>query len=344
MPLIFIFVVGMAVAVVRRRLVMTPAEQAARGDVPARLLGWVVGLLTAERSEWGQAMVGELDRLEGRAVRWRFALGCVFAALVLPPWGRATAAVGALTVVAIIGGALDAYTQIHYRLGNNAGTWFGAVVLLLILGGYVLAGGAMLRRPGAAAPGLIGGVLVTGSWLAVGKFAFDQFVSGFWTNMWLLILAPAVVGVGGTFWGGSAAAGRRTVRLATVFAALSVYVYGVMAVAVVGARGKDPSDGWTDAQVISDRLSEQPVFYLFALPVMTVAVGWAAAAVTARLRPAALAQPVLSAGSGPMPVVEQPGAPAERSDVRARRTAWRLVLVCAAVAAVALFAFAFSRG
>jgi hypothetical protein len=37
----------------------------------------------------GQAMIGELDRLDGRTRRWRFALGCVGAALVLPPWGRA---------------------------------------------------------------------------------------------------------------------------------------------------------------------------------------------------------------------------------------------------------------
>ena len=42
---------------------------AVRDDVPARLLGWAVGLLAAERAEWGQAMAGELDQIDGRAER-----------------------------------------------------------------------------------------------------------------------------------------------------------------------------------------------------------------------------------------------------------------------------------
>lgn len=86
MPLIFIFVVGIAAALFRRRLLAAAGDPALRQDAPARLLGWAVGLLAAEREEWGQAMIGELDRLDGRARRWRFALGCVGAAVVMPPW------------------------------------------------------------------------------------------------------------------------------------------------------------------------------------------------------------------------------------------------------------------
>src|SRR5882757_4918128 len=104
MPLIFIFLVGIAVALVRRRLLAAPGDPTWSQDVPARLLGWAVGLLAAERAEWGQAMIGELDRLDGWARRWRFALGCVGAAVVLPPWGPAAAALGALMAVAASAG------------------------------------------------------------------------------------------------------------------------------------------------------------------------------------------------------------------------------------------------
>ena len=63
----FIFMmcpVGIAVALLRRYAWAGPA---ARGDVPERLLRWAVGLLSARRAEWGQAMLGELDHIEGRA-------------------------------------------------------------------------------------------------------------------------------------------------------------------------------------------------------------------------------------------------------------------------------------
>src|SRR5271156_622912 len=68
-------------------------------DVPAVLLNWAAGLLSDERAEWGQAMRGELVSLDGRIQRWRFAVGCVIAALLLPLWGRAAAGVGAMIAV-----------------------------------------------------------------------------------------------------------------------------------------------------------------------------------------------------------------------------------------------------
>ena len=70
MPLMFIFVVGIAVALIRRHFLVAPEDRPS-GDPPARLLGWAVGLLAEQRQEWGQAMIGELDRLDGRARRWR---------------------------------------------------------------------------------------------------------------------------------------------------------------------------------------------------------------------------------------------------------------------------------
>jgi hypothetical protein len=130
MPVMFIFVVGIGVALLRRRLLVAPEERASE-DVPARLLGWAVGLLAAQRDEWGQAMIGELDRLDGRARRWRFALGCVGAAMVLPPWGPAAAALGALMAAAASAGGAALYTQIHYRLGTDGWTVVAAAILVL---------------------------------------------------------------------------------------------------------------------------------------------------------------------------------------------------------------------
>jgi hypothetical protein len=39
MPLLFIFVIGIAVALVRRRLITIPGDQTYTQDAPARLLG-----------------------------------------------------------------------------------------------------------------------------------------------------------------------------------------------------------------------------------------------------------------------------------------------------------------
>ena len=67
---------AVAVALLRRFARAVPAGPAARGDVPERLLRWAAGLLSAQREEWGQAMLGELDHVEGLGRRWRFAIGC----------------------------------------------------------------------------------------------------------------------------------------------------------------------------------------------------------------------------------------------------------------------------
>lgn len=366
MPLLLIFVVGIAVALIRRRLLAAPGDPRWSQDAPARLLGWAVGLLAAQRHEWGQAMIGELDRLDGRARRWRFALGCVAAAAVMPPWGRAAAALGALMAIAASGGGLFAYAHTHYRLHTDGWTWVGAVILLLLLVGYILGGSVLLRRPGVAGPGLVGGLLVAAAWLAAGGFTFNRWLNshGLGSHQWLLFLAPIVVGVGGTLWGGSAAVGRRAARLATVAAALGIYLYGVLAVAVHGAIGHDPSDGWTTAQIVADNLGNQAVFYLVALPLMTATVGWAAAAATTRLRhaqpvpvPAQPIPPTPGPGAGPIAARPQPhptredhpvsahphpgdGAPGATpaTTTRQRRT-WYLLLLCAALAASAIMVF-----
>src|SRR5437763_16152599 len=83
-------IVGLAVAALliwvahpaRRRDTARTADTA-RSDAPSRLLHWAVGALPTDRAPWGDAMFGELDRIDNRGRRWRVAIGCASAAVVL---------------------------------------------------------------------------------------------------------------------------------------------------------------------------------------------------------------------------------------------------------------------
>src|SRR5260221_11490013 len=101
MPLLFILMMcllGIGIAMFRRSpqaFLDGPDE-----DAPLRLMRWAAGLLSPQRAEGGQAMLGELDHLDGRIRRMRVTHGCVGAALVLRPWGRVAGAVWVLIAVA----------------------------------------------------------------------------------------------------------------------------------------------------------------------------------------------------------------------------------------------------
>jgi hypothetical protein len=327
--------VGIGVALVRRHARAVPAGPAVRGDVPERLLRWAAGLLSARREEWGQAMLGELDYIDGRGRRWRFATGCAGAALLLPPWGRAAAAVWAMVVAAAGAAGVYASVALRYRLG--AGDWVFAVIALVFLVGFTLAAVTLLRRPGIALPGLLGGLFVALTWLALSGFTFYGVTAPMTTPRSLLIAevaVPTAVGVAGTLRDGSAAAGRRTARLAAISAGLGLYLYATIAVAVLGAGGPPEDTGWTVSYIINDRLDSAMVHKLLVLPLVTATVGWAAAAATARLRPGLAASAVsvpLTAGRA---VREQ----------NWRRTVWLLLLCAGVAAAVVLAAAGWLRG
>ena len=105
----------MAIALYRRnprRFLDGPTE-----DAPLRLLRWAVSLLSPQRAEWSQAMLGELGHLDGRLPRMRFALGCSGAALILPPWGRAAAGLWATIGITAASFTIYAGLTVQYRLG-----------------------------------------------------------------------------------------------------------------------------------------------------------------------------------------------------------------------------------
>ena len=262
-----------------------PGAPAARDDVPARLLGWSAGLLAAERAEWGQAMAGELDQIDGRAERWRFAVGCVSAALLLPPWGRAGAA-----VVAFIAGAagcvgLFGYAIIRYP-GNGGGIWVFLAFFLAVLAGYIVAGSVLVRRPGVAGPGLAGGLVIAAAWLAFAGFTGVASPLGL---PLLLVVMPLAVGAGGTWHGGTAAFGRRTALLAGLSAALGLFLIRGSVLVATGGGPYTPAQigeaGSTDvtSYFVGDGLGRDTVLLLL-IPLVTTTIGWAGATLTARIR------------------------------------------------------------
>lgn len=345
--------VGIAVTLLVRYARAIPVGPATRGDAPERLLRWAAGLLSAQREEWGQAMLGELDHIDGQGRRWRFAVGCAGAALLLAPWGRTAAAAWAMAAVAVGAAGVYAAVTVRYRLG--IGGWVWAVIELLFLVSFTLAVATLLRRPGVALPGLFGGLLVTLAWLALSGFTFYGVIAPV-TAPWSPLLAevgvPVLVGVAGTLWAGSAVAGRRVARLAAVSAGLSLYLYRTIAVAVLGAGGPPGTPGWTAGQNVSDRLGSNVVFDLVVIPLVTATIGWAAAAATARIRPGLAASVV----SVPLTAAVPAGAPSRDPATRLpeagpairarswRRTAWLLLLSAGVATAVFLAVASGLRG
>jgi hypothetical protein len=312
MPLI-----GIAVATFRRSHNAIP--DGPTEDAPLRLLRWTAGLLSEPRDEWGRAMLGELDRIEGLGPRWRFAIGCAGAALLMPPWGQAAA--GLLAMIAVAIGSLGAYADAVIRFRLGIGDWVALAIAIAFLASLVVAAAVLLRRPGVAVPGVLGGLFVTLVWLAMTGFTFYGFIGPMATTRLalLLIAVPAVVGMTGTLWAGSAVVGRRTARLAAVSAGLFLFLYGTVAVAVLGAGGPPDDAGFTVRYIISDRLGNNILPNLMILPLVTATVGWAAAAATARIRPRLVAdtdsvtfttggpeQPMTTRHAAGSPVVRRP--------------------------------------
>jgi hypothetical protein len=296
MPYFIVFLVtpiAVAVALYRRnprRFLDGPTE-----DAPLRLLRWAIGLLSPQRAEWGQAMLGELAHLDGRLRRMRFALGCGGAALVMPPWGRAAA--GLWAMAGITAASFAIYTGMTVYFGLGAGAWIALAVVLLLCAGFLLGTSALLRRPGIALPGLLGGVFATLVGLAQSGFTPADLVTYIptgWHRGVTVLAVPAAIGAAGTLWRRDPAAGRRVARLAALSAGLLQLLYASVAVAILGGGGPPDQDGgFTVRGTISDRLGNNIVDLMVSTLIIAM-VGWAAAALAGYLvrRPPAPAAPL----------------------------------------------------
>lgn len=235
-------------------------------DAPSRLLATVVAMRPAAGPDWGAAMVAELSQVRGPAARWRFALSCARALLVLPdPRGRAgrrahrrargpgpavSARVLATPVAsaAVIGAVAAAVVTAVAFVREHPGATEGLAPAVVAFSALVLAGCIALalvpaprpdRRPTRRlGPGAgIAGALV----LAGGVLASAQVNGGGPLLLWLLV--GPVMAFAGPAW--VAAAAHRSflagVRASAWTTAAAVPL--TFAVSLVGASLRFARDG-----------------------------------------------------------------------------------------------------
>jgi hypothetical protein len=310
--------------------------QAARRDGPLRLLQWAAGLLPADRVDWGQAMLGELDRIDDRSGRWRFALGCVAGVVLLPPWGS-NGPMAVLVAAALGSAVVFGIGFVHFELATNPWNWVMLAILAALVMSSLVAVSVQLRRPGVVRLGLIGGLFVAAAWLVVSGFTWQGIISpiysvGAWSGPAVLIGVPLVVGVGGAWRSKSASVGRRAARLAGASAGLAMFFISTVAVVAIDGGQRIPGAGVAGG--VSESFSNVAMLFLIFLPVATTAVGWVAATAIARLRFVNPAQGGHDPMSAPKAAGQDAGGRQSRSTGRLLRL---LAVVVVVVMAVALF-------
>jgi hypothetical protein len=114
------------------------------GDLPARIVAAGARRLPAQLGVWGRAMDAELAHVQGRARRWRFAVG-VLRVVVFPPprSGVRAVAVGGLSAAA-------AATVITARRVPTLTTFVAVLAVLLTGYALLLVAGSRWPRPTAA--------------------------------------------------------------------------------------------------------------------------------------------------------------------------------------------------
>lgn len=126
-------------------------------DAPGQVLALTVATLPEPRQRWGEAMLGELAQVQGRAARWRFTLSCARAALSLPlPTRRPPIA------LAVVGVVAAAVAVAHTVVGAAVpGLGFFAAGFVAVVGVMVVLAIARARR--VRPPVLAATVLVAGA-------------------------------------------------------------------------------------------------------------------------------------------------------------------------------------
>ena len=188
-------------------------------------------------------------------------------------------------MIAVAVASVGLYASVATRYGLGTGSWVAAAILVVFLAGYLLAASALLRRPGVAIPGLLGGLFVALASLTLSGFTFYEQIAPdivLWHHLVMVTAVPLAVGASGTLWRRDPVIGRRVARLAAISAGLGLYLYSTLAVAVLGAGGPPGTPGWTARGNVSDRLGTNLIDMLL-ISLVTATVGWAGAAATARL-------------------------------------------------------------
>jgi hypothetical protein len=213
----------------RRRRALRRHHPAVAVDAPARLLGWAIGFLPADRAEWGQAMAGELDQVRQRPRRWRFALGCLAATLLFP---ARRAGAGRLMIVLVVAAAagcagLVGYGLLRYpAILTSRGTWPALALFGAVLAGFSLLTVVLVRRGAAAGVALAGGVGTAAVWIVFGypALTYAQARPALSFLLLALPLAPLAVGAAAARHGRTGAAGRQIALLSAMVAGLVLFL------------------------------------------------------------------------------------------------------------------------
>jgi hypothetical protein len=237
--------------------IMRAARTDERSDRAALLLSFAVAGLPAERADWGQAMLGELDEAHGSRARWRFSVGCINAVVKmrvrasLGGGHRDGAAARSLVLGAVAAAlVLGGYGFIHYPfLRADDGARASVLTLVAVLAGYALCAlglsrGMTARAVVARRYGLRGGVAIGAAWLVV---IFPTAALKEWVvvPLAMAVLGPAVL----------AALAARATRDARTAAATAMWcgLVGGLVVFVIWVTATYLHDGGPfDPQLIRD--------------------------------------------------------------------------------------------
>ena len=307
MGVVLSIAVGIALVVGACRLVLRMLTQrersrgralsASRLDAPAALVAGAVRMLAADREEWGQAMLGELEQLKSPWVRWRFALGCVAATVRV---GRrrgdpGNAIVLATAVGAISSAGLVAVAFARYPgLRHGTATWLDLTAFALVLAAYAITSAVLVRastsRQVVARLVLPGGLTMAAlpALLAV-TLPTARSVTAL-TMVLAFAALSAAIGVAGARGGRSAAAGRVAAVLAALVAGFAVFLIWVSDTLVSQGKPYDPglvrdfaASGSHDlaTYAVNDNLGSAMVL-LLVVPVVASLIGYAGATVATR--------------------------------------------------------------
>jgi hypothetical protein len=294
-------VVGLSVAVLLVWVARPTRRRGAREvsamaiDGPSRLLAWAVSGLPADRAQWGEAMFGELQQLQNQRQRWRFAVGCAGATLLLPARradsaGLATrlVAAAALACAGLVAYGLRRYPGILAQ----GGTWSVLAIFLTVLAGYTLISAILVRRGPVARPGLVSGFGLAAVWIVAGIAAVSHSSQPAYSLLLLAIpIASLAVGVAAAGRNRTAAVRQQVVLLSAVVAGLVLFLVLAGDTLLTAGGPYDagqvrdfPGSGLPDlaTYAVSDNLGSAMMLLLL-VPVATAAVGCAAAGITARL-------------------------------------------------------------
>ena len=295
-------IVGLAVAALliwvahpaRRRDTARTADTV-RSDAPSRLLHWAVGALPTDRAPWGDAMFGELDRIDNRARRWRFAIGCASAAVFLPSRRADSAslttrlvAATALACAGLVAYGLVQYPEIVFR----ARTWPVLTVFVCVLAGYTVIAAILVRRGPVTSSGLTCGLGLAAVWIVAGIPVVTRASEPGGSLLLLAIpVASLAVGAAAARRNRTAAVRQHVVLFSALVAGLVLFIVYATDILLTAGGPYDagqvrdfPGSGLPDlaTYAVSDNLGSAMMLLLL-VPIVTATFGCAGASIATRV-------------------------------------------------------------